>query len=427
MTKYFVLDANVLLHDPRSIFSFDDNNVIIILSVLAEVDSFKKHYGTIGVHAREVAREIDKLSKGKNISQGVDLKKGGKLFVYPFHPSDLNINCHQNVDNNILCETAHLRSEGKEATIISKDIILRIMANGLNIPAEDYETDKKETEYYTGTMEVQLSEEEINEFLKEEVIRIGERGLINQYVHVTCSTDSKKNFIGRMEIDGLMVLIKNRKMNVMNIGPKNLEQIYAFDALLNDNIKLVTLQGRSGTGKTLLAIAAGIYKYLNGTYSKLIVTRPVIPVGKDIGYIPGDIDIKMLPWMQPIHDAIDFIREIDRKSGKTMVSSKFSMEDIQVAPLAYMRGRSIPHSYIIVDECQNLSPLEVKTLVTRSGEGTKMVFTGDIEQIDNLFLDSRSNGFSYLVSRFKGRSIHAHILLKNGERGKLAELGAEIL
>ena len=427
MKKFFVLDANVLLHDPRSIFSFDDNNVIIILSVLAEVDSFKKHYGTIGVHAREVAREIDKLSKGKNISEGVSLKNGGKLFIYPFHPSGLNINCHQNVDNNILCETSYLISRGEEAVIVSKDIILRIMANGLNIPAEDYETDKKEIENYSGIVEVHLSEEQIDEFLKNEVIKVGKKGIVNQYVHITCPADPKKSFLGRMEIDGLLILIKNRKANVMNVGPKNLEQIFALDALLNDNIKLVTLQGKSGTGKTLLAIAAGIHKFLEGTYSKLIVTRPVIPVGKDIGFLPGGIDEKMNPWMQPIHDAIDFIREIDRKSGKTTLSSKFSTEDIQVAPLTYMRGRSIPHSFIVVDEAQNISPLEVKTLVTRSGEGTKMVFTGDIEQIDNLFLDSRSNGFSYLVSRFKGRALHAHILLKSGERSELAELGAEIL
>lgn len=427
MKKFFVLDTNVLLHDPRSIFSFKDNNVVIIISVLGELDNFKKCLGELGANARKTAREIDFISKKHNLFEGIKMKSGGKLFVYPYHDVGVKINGTETVDGHILNEAKYLKENGNHAVVVSKDTILRIIANGLDIQAEDYETDKKETDDYSGITELVMSDENLCSFMSQEYVDVEQKGMINQYVNIKCASDEKKTLIGKYSDSKRIVLIKSRKPNLVNIYPKNIEQTFAMDALLDDEIKLVTLQGRSGTGKTLLAVAAGIAKFIDGEYSKIIVTRPIVPVGKDLGFLPGTIDEKMDPWMRPIYDAIDFIQEVDRKSGRSFISSKFSEQDIQVAPLTYVRGRSIPHSFIVADESQNLSPLEVKTLITRCGEGTKMVFTGDTDQIDNPFLDSKSNGFSYLISKFKGKSIHAHVYLKAGERSPLAELGSQIL
>ena len=428
MEKTFVLDANVLLHDPQSIHSFQDNKVVIIISVLAEVDTFKKNPGQLGANSREVARELEKISKNGNFSSGIPIENGGMLFVYPYNKGSLKINCDQSVDNNLLCEAAHLRSVGENAVIVSKDIILRVMANGLGIPAEDYETDRKNVEDYSGVSEIQLSDEDIDLFVQGPSFKPeGYVGYPNQYVHITSVSDPKKSLLGKTLKDGSIAMLRSNGIHALNIRHKNMEQIFAMDALFDDNIKIVTLQGRSGTGKTLIAIAAGIAQLLDDKFARLSVTRPVIPIGNDIGFIPGSLTEKFQPWMQPINDAIDFIREIDRKSNKSTLSTKFTDDLIQIAPLMHMRGRSIPHSFMVIDESQNIMAKEVKTIVTRSGEGTKLVFTGDIEQIDNPFLDIKSNGLSYLISKFKTYDIHAHVNLRKGERSQLAEIGANIL
>lgn len=424
--KRFVLDTNVLLHDPKSIYSFEDNDVIIILSILGEIDDKKTAPGELGANAREVARILESLGKGKKLADGVELENGGTLYVYPRHYVKLTVNHEDTVDSKILAEAKHLMNEGENAIIVSKDTILRVMANGLGIPAEDYETDKKETKEYSGIATIETTLDVANGFAYDGSMPIPEGKFYpNQFVLVSAG---QHPILGIVESDLSMIKRVNEKIRAFNIRPRNLEQTFAIHALMDDNIKLVTLQGRAGTGKTLLAVAAGLAKYEEGEYARMVVTRPVIPVGRDIGFLPGDMEEKMHPWMQPIYDSMDMIKMLDSSNGKSKVSSRYELEDnIQVAPLVYIRGRSIPHGFMIVDEAQNLTPLEVKTLVTRCGEGTKVVFTGDIDQIDNPYVDRKSNGFVSLVTKFMGDSLHAHVHLKKGERSELAARAAKIL
>jgi len=418
MNKTFVLDTNVLLHDPKSIYTFEDNTVAIILSVMGEIDDFKKAMGELGANAREIARDLDRLAK-----------KGCLLRVYPYRQVPLTVNHVEQVDSKILSEAKHLRdNEDTNAIIVTKDVILRVMANGLQIPAENYETDRKKVEFYSGTSEFAVAPKVIDEINDNgEVICKDLKAFKNQYIHLTAENDGKRSALGRHVENGRIVLVNSSR--ALNIKPRNLEQKFAIEALLDPDIRLVTLQGRAGTGKTLIAVAAGIHQVIRNSekFSRIVITRPIVPVGKGLGFLPGDVEEKMQPWMRPIYDAIDMIQEIDRKSHKTEISNGFSEDDIQIAPLSYLRGRSIPHSFMIVDEAQNLTPLEVKTLVTRCGQDTKMIFTGDIDQIDNPFLDNRSNGFSHLISKFKNHHLHAHIELVKGERSELAEAGAKML
>jgi PhoH-like ATPase len=425
--KTFVLDTNILLYDPESIESFEDNDIVIILSVLGQIDDFKNAPGELGANAREVARKLDKLCQENSLFKGVKMPGGGTLKVHSYHKVPLTINHENEVDHKILCEAKHLKDEGVDARIVTQDIVLRVKASGLDIPAEDYKKSKVKAEKYSGIRVVNTVKSQTDELAGGSVI-IDEKLSPNEYVNLLSEDDGKTSVLGRHTKNGNIVLVKDHHP-ILNIRPKNIEQTFALDALLDDDIKLVTLQGKAGTGKTLLTVAAAIYQLQNDMFSRIVVTRPVIPVGKDIGYLPGDMNEKMQPWMKPIYDSIDMIRENDRKGKKTELPINFDndSEMIQIAPLAYLRGRSIPHSFMIIDESQNLTPLEIKTLVTRCGEGTKMVFTGDIDQIDNPLLNAKSNGLSHLISKFKGHPLHAHVELVKGVRSKLAEAGSQIL
>jgi PhoH-like ATPase len=430
--KTFLIDTNVLLHDPNSIESFQENNIVIILSVLGEIDDFKNSPGELGANAREVARKLDKLSQKGNIFKGVKLPSGGTVKIYPYHKVPLTINHEEDVDHKILCEAKHLRSNDVDARIVTQDIILRLKASGLEIPVEDYKKGKKEVEKKKSGHVFDVSKKDIDEFAENNSIVIKDHGLLlNEYINLIANEDGKHSMLGRVAKGDRINRIRDTSSDsIVNITPKNMEQIFSLDALLDKDIKLVTLQGRAGTGKTLLTVAAAIHQMkTHNDYQRIVVTRPVIPVGKGIGFLPGDIDEKMQPWMRPIYDAIDMIKENDRNSKKTQIPINFDDDgkDIQIAPLSYLRGRSIPHSFMIVDESQNLTPLEVKTLVTRCGEGTKMVFTGDVDQIDNPLLDDQSNGLTHLISKFKGHPLHAHVSLVKGVRSVLAAAGAEIL
>jgi len=344
----------------------------------------------------------------------------------------LTINHEEDVDHKILCEAKHLRSNDVDARIVTQDIILRLKASGLEIPVEDYKKGKKEVEKKKSGHVFDVSKKDIDEFAENNSIVIKDHGLLlNEYINLIANEDGKHSMLGRVAKGDRINRIRDTSSDsIVNITPKNMEQIFSLDALLDKDIKLVTLQGRAGTGKTLLTVAAAIHQMkTHNDYQRIVVTRPVIPVGKGIGFLPGDIDEKMQPWMRPIYDAIDMIKENDRNSKKTQIPINFDDDgkDIQIAPLSYLRGRSIPHSFMIVDESQNLTPLEVKTLVTRCGEGTKMVFTGDVDQIDNPLLDDQSNGLTHLISKFKGHPLHAHVSLVKGVRSVLAAAGAEIL
>ena len=442
MKKTFVLDTNVLLHDPQAIFKFDDNDVVIPITVIEEVDRFKKDMSEVGRNARQISRFLDNMRAVGSISKGVPLEQGGTLRVALASPEDQNKLPHElmgdKADNQIIAVALHLylRRENREVVFVTKDTNLRIKADALGIPCEDYEHDKvRLDELYTGVADLQLPPGAVDEFYEKGSIPVpaGVQSLYpNEYAVMRGAEDTAKSALARFDkVKNALVTVPRIKEGIWGIFPKNKEQAFVCDALLNDEVKLVTLVGKAGTGKTLLAIAAGLQKVADeNVYRKLLVSRPVFPLGKDIGFLPGDIEEKLNPWMKPIFDNIELLLEIN-PSGKKKVERGYEellhMNILEIEPLTYIRGRSIPHQFMIIDEAQNLTPHEMKTILTRAGDNTKIVLTGDPYQIDNPYVDSSSNGLSYVVEKFKGEAIHAHVTLAKGERSALAELAANLL
>jgi len=425
--KNYIIDTNVLLHDPNSIFAFEEHDVYVLVSVLEELDKFKTHPGAVGANARSVARSLDGLREKGSLKDGVEMEPGGRVFVIPFMKNGLDLDLGS-VDNQLLT-TAHKMASmsGMRTVLVTKDINLRIRADGVGVLAEDYRKDKQKVDAYKGYSEIVATKEIIDALHNEKTVQFVTGLPRNHYVRLVSEIDPQHSGLAKVG-DGKLHLVGRTGYDLFGIKPKNLEQIYALDALQDEDIKVVTLRGRAGTGKTLLAIAVGLHYVLGDERSKMTITRPVIPVGKDIGFLPGDLEEKMTPWMRPIYDALDAIREADRKGKHTQIPLTTELDHIiDVAPLSFIRGRSIANSFMIVDEAQNLTPHEVKTLMTRAGNGTKLVFTGDIDQIDNPYLDSESNGFSYLISKFKGQELFAHVELVKGERSRVAELASNIL
>ena len=441
--KIFVLDTNVLLHDSQSIFKFEDNLVVIPLVVIEEVDHFKKGEGETSRNSRQVSRFLDDLRVKGDISNGIPLERGGFLKVDVNSYGDLGISAlsEQTPDNQILSVALKMKQIHKDnkVVLVSKDINVRIKATVIGLDAEDYESDKVADldTMYTGVLVHHVDGSIINQlysFKKVDATLIEDLPNIfpNQYVVLKNMDGSSQRGIARYDKKtNHLVALADLTKGVWGIKAKNLEQTIALDMLLNDDLKLVTLIGKAGTGKTLLAVAAGLQKSLDDqTYKKLIVSRPIIPMGKDLGFLPGDVNEKMGPWMKPIFDNIDFlINGNSQTSEGVTVSSQDLMDQkmLEVEPLTYIRGRSIPCQYIIIDEAQNLTSHEIKTIITRAGEGTKIVLTGDCEQIDSPYLDSLSNGLSHIVERFKDQTISAHITLIKGERSELAEIASNIL
>jgi len=442
MKKTFVLDTNVLLHDPRAIFSFQDNDVVIPIVVIEELDKFKKGIDEMGRNARQVSRILDSYRMKGKLSQGVQLEGGGNLRVELNHQSPQHLPNEliaSKADNRILATALNL-CKGQEClpvVLVTKDTNLRIKADALGLTAEDYETDNITIdELYSGETEVEVGPGEIDEFYaKGEIPAAGSKvpSFPNQFVLLKNSANPSQTALGRYsKIKSAYVHIMNTKHGVWGVNARNKQQQFALDILLNDDIRLVTLVGRAGTGKTLLALAAGLEKTIEQrTYQRLVVSRPVFPLGKDIGFLPGDIEEKLRPWMQPIRDNLDFLMgsspAVQRGKSRKDLQSFFDLGMIEVEPLTYIRGRSMPNQYLIVDEAQNLTPHEIKTIITRAGEGTKVVLTGDPYQIDNPYIDSSSNGLTFVVERFKEESISGHITLVKGERSDLAELAATLL
>ncbi|MDH4163047.1 MAG: PhoH family protein [Nitrospirota bacterium] len=441
MKKVFVLDTNVLLHDPKAIFSFDDNDVVIPIVVIEELDKFKKDVNEIGRNARQVSRILDEYRQKGKLSQGVPLEGGGSLRVELNHQSP---DCLPNeliatkADNRILATALNLKSDNMPVILVTKDTNLRIKADALGLRAEDFESDTIEiNELYPGEIEMLVEPGSIEEFYgKGELAPAGDTKLFpNQFVLIKNNANLSQTALTRFSQQRhMLVPITNTKHGVWGINAKNKQQQFALDLLLNDDIRLVTLVGKAGTGKTLLALAAGLEKTIEQrTFQRLVVSRPVFPLGKDIGFLPGDIEEKLKPWMQPIRDNLDFLMGAStpavtgRAKGKKDLQSLFDLGMIEVEPLTYIRGRSMPNQYLIVDEAQNLTPHEIKTIITRAGEGTKVVLTGDPYQIDNPYIDSSSNGLSFVVERFKEEAISGHITLMKGERSDLAELAATLL
>jgi PhoH-like ATPase len=439
MRKAFVLDTNVLLYDPLAIHKFGANDVVIPITVLEEMDRFKREMSENGRNARQFSRLLDKLRKDGSLSEGVKLQNGAVLIVElspggTAIPEELS---GDTADNRIIATAMNLRRMNPKRPVIfvTKDTNLRIKADALNLTAEDYEPEILQSDdLYQGYIVVDVAPEAIDEFFAQKKVQLKELKLFpNQYVIMKDSLNTNHTALGRYnaEIDCIVPIYRPAE-GLWGIFPKNIEQSFAMDMLLNDEIKLVSLVGKAGTGKTLLAIAAGLVKTVDeGVYHRLLVSRPVFPLGKDIGFLPGDIEEKLNPWMQPIYDNIDFIfgasHSKSRRGAGKGTQELMNQGLLQIEPLTYIRGRSIPQQFMIIDESQNLTPHEIKTIITRAGDGTKIVLTGDAYQIDNPYVDSNSNGLSHVVERFKNEAIAGHITLTKGERSKLSELASNLL
>ncbi len=439
MRKNFILDTNVLLHDPRSIYSFKEHNVVIPIYVIEEIDQFKRDLSELGRNARLVARYLDSFREEGSLKEGVRLPNGGMLRVsftnreLPLSLADSNL-----MDNRILAVAIDLmESEPQtQAVFITKDANLRIRADALGLRAEDYDAERVEiTELYTGFSERLVPGEVVDQMYKAgaEVELSGHDALLpHQFILLKDELNPSHTAMGRFNASRSRVTPLHRPstQGVWGIRPRNMEQSFALDLLLNDEVKLVTIVGKAGTGKTLLAIAAGLHKVTEeGVYQKLLVSRPVFPLGRDIGYLPGTLEEKMNPWMQPIFDNVEFLMNFsraDKKAGRGY-HELIDLGLIEIEALTYIRGRSIPNQYIIIDEAQNLTPHEVKTIITRVGDNTKIILTGDPFQIDNPYVDATSNGLVHTVNRFKNEKIAGHITMTKGERSALAELAANLL
>ncbi len=454
--KYFVLDTNVLLHNPAALFMFDDNQVVIPFAVLEELDKFKKQNDDVGRNAREVIRHLDRLRAKGTLSDGVEWNGHGGTIRVEFALGDRpEWLAADQPDNRIIAVAWNLAKNKKTAVLISKDINVRLKSDGLGLLTEDFEAQKVDADrLYNGYCslglpgdiidtlyeEKQLEADKLKPYLtrQTEDLQTEQIKLFgNQFVHMEDTGDDSHTGLARLLGDtDHLIPIHGPRRPVFGILPRNLQQTMAMDLLLDDEIKLLTLLGTAGTGKTLLAIAAGMAKvYTEQRYDKLLVARPIMPMGRDIGYLPGSKDEKLSAWMQPIFDNLSYLMSTrgagsphaESHSTEQRIESLIGSGKLVLEPLTYIRGRSIPHQFMIVDEAQNLTPHEVKTIVSRVGEGTKIILTGDIGQIDNPYLDSSSNGLSYMVERLKGHTIVGHVTLAKSERSQLASLAAQKL
>ena len=438
MRKVYVLDTNVLLHDPQALYRFEENDLVIPMTVIEEIDRFKKDMSEIGRNARHFSRLLDSLRRKAKLVDGVELESGGTLRVALYTddvlkrlPPDLR---EDQGDNRILAVALDLRAQCACPVIfVTKDTNLRIKADVVGLPAEDYESDKVSLdELYSGATEITVDGGAIDRFYAQGYLDLDDDYLANQCLTLVNETNPSHTALARYHkaMRRAVPLLRAPKEGIWGIQPRNREQQFAIDMLLNEEIQLVTLVGKAGTGKTLLAIAAGLLKSTDERhYNRLLVSRPVFPLGRDLGFLPGDIKEKLSPWMQPIFDNVELLLGAVEERGKRKRGYKelVDLGILEIEALTYIRGRSIPKQYMIVDEAQNLTPHEIKTIITRAGEGTKIVLTGDPYQIDNPYVDSASNGLTYVVEKFKEQEISGHVTLTKGERSNLAELAANLL
>ena len=461
--KHFVLDTNVLLHNPESLFLFEENQVVIPFTVLEELDKFKKDNTDVGRNARQAIRHLDALRLEGSLRDGVKWNgHGGTVRIVIAGDERPEWLRDDTPDNRIIAVAWQLSRDGKRTVFISKDINVRVKADALRIYTEDFEAHKVDADRlfagYT-TLDVpssiidtlyeekQLPLAELEEYLTVTVPgptpgveTLTQRKLElapNEFIHLRDLADPSHTGLSRVlgDTDSLIPIQGPRKP-VYGIMARNVQQTMAFDLLLDDEVKLITLLGSAGTGKTLLALAAGMSKVFHEQrYDKLLVARPIMPMGRDIGYLPGDKDEKLSAWMQPIFDNLTYLmstrgadaQHADSKPSEQRIKSMMDSGQLVLEPLTYIRGRSIPHQFIIVDEAQNLTPHEVKTIVSRVGEGTKIVLTGDVGQIDSPYLDASSNGLAYTVEKLKHHHVTGTVTLAKSERSELASLAAENL
>lgn len=429
--KTFVIDTNVFLFDPSALFNFPNNHILIPVAVLEELDKMKRFPDELGRNAREIIRMLDSLKTiGKgNLHTGVKLENGSVIRVQPELKVEYKYDFIMTInDNRIIMAAYLLQEQGEKVCFVSKDFAARIKAEAIGIEAEDYENLKFSYEaVYKGIQYIELPKHEIDLFYKDG--RIDVPKLIsrpNEYFVMT--SPEHTSAVGKYDPSNGNIEPLLKLGNIWGIKPRNVEQRCAMDLLLRDDIKLVTMVGQAGTGKTLLALACGMRKVFDeGCYSRILVSRPIMPLGKDIGYLPGTKEEKLLPWMQPIFDNLEFLCATTGGESNETLKWVIDSKKIEMEAVTYIRGRSIPKMYIIIDEAQNLTPHEVKTIISRAGEGTKVILSGDPTQIDNPYLDKDSNGLTYIIGKFIDHRIYGHVFLDKTERSELAALAAEIL
>nr|WP_269448499.1 PhoH family protein [Metabacillus kandeliae] len=442
MSKIYVLDTNVLLQDPNSIFSFQDNEVVIPAVVLEEVDSKKRYMDEVGRNARQVSKLIDSLRELGSLHEKILLENGGQIRIELNHRSfhELqDIFVEKTNDNRILAVAKNLsmeelqKEDGRPVILVSKDTLVRVKADALGLQAEDFLSDRvvEIDHIYKGFLDLYINSDNLNRFYEKNELLLSEITnhpfYPNQFIVMKDALGGSASAIGIVDKSGKKVkrLVFNQD-HVWGIKPRNVQQTMAMELLLRNDIPLITLVGKAGTGKTLLALAAGLFQTEDlGTYKKLLVARPIVPVGKDIGFLPGEKEEKLRPWMQPIYDNLEFL--FNTKKPGELDAILAGMGSIEVEALTYIRGRSIPDQFIIIDEAQNLTKHEVKTILTRVGDRSKIVLMGDPEQIDHPYLDEYNNGLTYVVEKFKEQQIAGHVRLVKGERSGLAQLAADLL
>jgi PhoH-like ATPase len=441
MTKTFVLDTNVLLHNAESIESFADNIVVIPMAVIEELDHFKKNTDELGRNARQVIRRIDHLRMEGNLRDGVPMSNGGMLKIVSAALFANDTGLIEKVPDNLILQIAYgLSKSGDTVIFVSKDINARLKADALGIQAEDFEKQKIDfNDLFSGYSEIRVPGAIVDRFFKSKSLDVPGIGQYpNEFIMLLDEANEKHNALARVVKPGLIRHLSNQYDELWTIHPRNKEQRLALELLMDPNVSVVTIIGQAGTGKTLLALAAALHSTLrNHSFDRILVSRPIIPMGKDIGYLPGAKEEKLSHWMQPIFDNLTYLLKDSVSSPRGRKKAKVTAQDkmekllsdniVVLEALTYIRGRSIPGQYVIVDEAQNLTPHEVKTIISRAGEGTKMVLTGDPYQIDNPYLDSASNGLTYAAERLKEHSIHGHITLTRSERSAVAALAAKYL
>jgi PhoH-like ATPase len=430
--RCFLLDTNVLLHDSFALEAFDEHNIILTVDVLEELDRFKREKDERGRNARRVIRQIDDLRSSGNLREGVKLPDGGQLFVlvddYTEHlPRGMDSHIP---DNRILASAIYLSDNKIDVTFVTKDINARVKGDALGIRSEDLLRSTVDyDQLYNGLSEVECSAEDIDRFYAGEEIQVDHEFLANEGVMLKNAANPKQTALGIWRADTNRIeKLLHEEAHPWGLRALNLEQHIAFELLLRPDIQLVTMLGQAGTGKTLLALAVGLQMVAEQkAYRRIMVSRPIMPLGKDIGYLPGTKEEKMETWMEPIFDNLQFLIDPQMEKSADKVNYLFDTGLIEVEAVTYIRGRSLPQLYMIIDEAQNLTPHEVKTVVSRAGRDTKVILTGDANQIDNPYLDASSNGLTYVVEKFKNESIYGHITLTKSERSHLASLAASLL
>ena len=426
--KTYVLDTNVYLTDAESIMSFSNNDILVPLKVLDEIDKHKKRQDIVGVQARHTIRTLDNLRTKGNLHKGVRLDKGkGIIKIKSYNPlclpDDLDL---EDSDNQIIATALSEmdQSPSRKVIMVSRDINMRVKCDALGIATEDYQVEQvvaRSDDLYSGTAEILVDEQMIDDFYEGKPVILDYENLHpNQFVMLVSSSNPKKAALARFTGKDI-ALKKVQSINAWDTRPRNKEQQYALNLLMDPDVPVVSLIGKAGSGKTLLALAAGLEQTLGKSlYKKMVVTKPVEPVGKDIGFLPGTLEEKMMPWLAPIQDNLQFLMGDD----KMTLDMYHEKGQIEVEAMTFIRGRSISNAFIVIDEVQNMTQHEIKTVLTRVGEGTKIVLTGDIEQIDNVYIDATNNGLSYVVERLKNESITGHVTLMKGERTKVATIAA---